>query len=331
VQPKTTSEVAARATGLALSRRELFAAALVLGCKQEEPPSAAVVVPSVAAAVASAPSPRRLPAEELTWDFPSSDVGRMSVVVLLPERSPEQRFPVLIAMHGRGETLKGPTRGARGWVDDYAVGRVIQRLHQPPLTREDFQSFVAGERLARWNEALAAQPYEGLVLVCPYTPDVLRGEEPFTGAPPLARFLVDTLMPKIYAETPALGTPASTGIDGVSLGGRAAISVGLLRPEAFGAVASLQAALDPRNASELVSRAQKAREKNPNLRLRFVTSSEDYYLPALRSIAGALRAADMSHELLVVPGPHDYVFNRGPGAIEMLGYHDRVLRGRQPV
>jgi enterochelin esterase-like enzyme len=170
-----------------------------------------------------------------------------------------------------------------------------------------------------------------LVLVCPYTPDLLRGDEPFTGAPPLARFLVDTLIPKIYAETPAIGTPATTGVDGVSLGGRAAISVGLLRPEAFGAVATLQAALDPRNASEVVVRAKRAREKNPKLRLRFVTSSEDYYLPALRTIAGALRSADVSHEFLVVPGPHDYVFNRGPGAIEMLAYHDRVLRGREPV
>jgi enterochelin esterase-like enzyme len=309
----------------------LIGAALALGCKRAERPSAPVAAAAVTPSAPSASTPDRLPAKELTWDFPSSDAGRMSVVVVLPERSPEQRFPVLIAMHGRGETLKGPTRGARGWVDDYAVGRVIQRLHQPPLTPQDFQSFVARERLARWNETLAAQPYEGLVLVCPYTPDLLRGDEPFTGAPPLARFLVDTLMPKVYAETPAIGTAATTGVDGVSLGGRAAISVGLLRPEAFGAVASLQAALDPRNGSEIVMRAKQAREKNPKLHLRFVTSTEDYYLPALRTIAGALRAAGVGHELLVVPGPHDYVFNRGPGAIEMLAYHDRVLRDREPV
>ena len=33
---------------------------------------------------------------------------------------------------------------------------------------------------------------------------------------------------------------------------------------------------------------------------------------------------------VVVTGPHDYAFNRGPGAIEMLAYHDRVLRGEAP-
>jgi len=32
----------------------------------------------------------------------------------------------------------------------------------------------------------------------------------------------------------------------------------------------------------------------------------------------------------VVTGPHDYAFNRGPGALEMLAYHDRVLRGADP-
>lgn len=255
----------------------------------------------------------------------------MSVVVSLPERAPDQRFPVLIAMHGRGETLKGPVRGARGWVDDYAVGRVVQRLHAPPLTTKDFQGFVASDRLARYNAALGARGYEGLVLVWPYTPDILRGDEPFTGAPPLASFLVDTLIPKIYAETPAIGTPATTGVDGVSLGGRAAVSVGLLRPQAFGAIGTLQAALDPKNANEIVSRAKAAREKNPKLRLRFVTSTEDYYLSALRTITNALRSADVSHEFLVVPGPHDYAFNRGPGAIEMLAYHDRVLRGHEPI
>jgi hypothetical protein len=27
----------------------------------------------------------------------------------------------------------------------------------------------------------------------------------------------------------------------------------------------------------------------------------------------------------VVPGPHDYVFNRGPGSVELLYFHDMVL------
>jgi enterochelin esterase-like enzyme len=254
----------------------------------------------------------------------------MSVVVVVPEHARGERLPVLIAMHGRGETLKGPERGARGWVDDYKLGRAAERLAHPPLVNADFEGFVEPARLAALNASLAKKPYGGLIVACPYVPDMLGGDDPFAVAPPLAHFLVDVLLPRLYAETPALGTPASTGIDGVSLGGRAAVSVGLLRPESFGAVASLQAALDPENAKAVAERTRQARLKNPGLRLRLLTSSGDYYLKTLGTIHSALNYAKVAHDYLVVTGPHDYAFNRGPGALEMLAYHDRVLRGADP-
>jgi enterochelin esterase-like enzyme len=282
------------------------------------------------APVSASAAPGRLPAEELTWSFPETSVGRMSVVVVVPERASNERFPVLIALHGRGETLKGPERGARGWVSDYALGRAADRLEHPPLVAQDFEGFVEAPRLGVLNHALEQAPYRGLIVVCPYLPDVLSSDDPFSGAPPLAKFLVDELLPKVFAETPALGTPAATGIDGVSLGGRAALSVGLLRPEAFGAIASLQAALEPKNTNDIVGRSQRALGKNPKLRLRLLTSSGDYYLTTLTALHGALKAAGVPHEFVVVTGPHDYAFNRGPGALEMLAYHDRVLRGLEP-
>jgi enterochelin esterase-like enzyme len=276
-------------------------------------------------------APGRLPAEERTLRFPTSGVGRINVVVVIPERAPGERFPVLIALHGRGETLKGPERGARGWVDDYALGRATERLAHPPLGAPDFEGFVKQPRLDVLNRGLSEHAYQGLIVVCPYLPDLLSSDEPFSQAPPLAKFLVDELLPKIYAETPALGTPAATGIDGVSLGGRASLAVGLLRPESFGAVASLQAALEPRSANDIANRVTRARAKNPNLRLRLLTSDGDYYLGALTSIHSALLYAKVPHDYLVATGPHDYAFNRGPGALEMLAYHDRVLRGLPPL
>jgi hypothetical protein len=324
-----------RSNDPALSRRVFLAAGLgatfVFACGRERsrpPPSPE---PRPPAPPPSSSGPAVQPAAELSWSFPDTPIGKMSVVVSLPERRRDQRFPLLIAMHGRGETLKGPERGARGWIDDYALPKAIGRLAHPPLTPGDFQDFVAPDRLGALNAALGAEPYTGLVVACPYLPDILGGEEPFTRAPPLTRFLVDTLIPKLFAETPVIGTPISTGIDGVSLGGRAALAVGLARPEAFGSVGSLQAALDAKNAGEVALRAQRALAKNPKLRLRFVTSSEDYYLPALRTITGALRHAGVRHEFFVARGPHDYAWNRGPGAYEMLIFHDRVLRGREPV
>jgi hypothetical protein len=297
-----------------------------VACSKREDPGVAPFQPPAPRPSASA-VPGRLPAEERTLDFPTTGVGRMSVVVAVPERAPDQRFPVLLALHGRGETLKGPARGARGWVDDYALGRAVGRLARPPLAEDDFERFIQPPRLELLNRGLAAHPYAGLIVVCPYLPDVLSADDPFSGAAPLAEFLVDELLPKIYAETPALGTPAATGIDGVSLGGRAALAVGLTRPESFGAVASLQAALDPQNKNQLASRALRAREKNPKLSLRLLTSDGDYYLGALTAIHAGLLRAEVPHDYVVVSGPHSYAFNRGPGALEMLIYHDRVLRG----
>ena len=332
-QVLTAVDLAAEArlnSGAPISRRALLFNLLALGCsKREDPPSQPFHQPSPPVSASAAPA-ARVPAQELTWTFRESSLGRMDVVVVVPEHAANERLPVLIALHGRGETLKGPVRGARGWVDDYALGRAAERLAHPPLVVRDFEGFVEPARLATMNAALTSEPYRGLIVACPYLPDVLSSDDPFGGAPPLARFLVEVLLPRLYGETPALGTPASTGIDGVSLGGRAAVTVGLLRPESFGAVASLQAALEPQSANTIAERTRQALLKNPKLRLRLLTSSADYYRLSLGRIHDVLEHAGVPHDYLLVTGPHDYAFNRGPGALEMLAYHDRVLRGHPP-
>jgi S-formylglutathione hydrolase FrmB len=255
----------------------------------------------------------------------------MSAVVVLPERLPDERFPVLLTFHGTGEARKGPEKGARGWLDDYGMTRALSRLKHPPLTAEDLQGFVDEARLAKLNTALAEQPYRGLVIVNSYTPDMLRGEEPFTKIPPLAKFAVDELLARAARETPAFGTPQTTGVDGISLGGRAALAIGLINPEAFAAVGGLQPAFDLENAGAVATRAAKARQRNPALTFRLLTSDGDYFLGATKAMSAAMKAAGVPHSLVVVPGPHDYPFNRGPAVYEMLIHHDRVLRGLPPV
>lgn len=280
--------------------------------------------------VASTAVPQQLPAEERTWTFESTPFGRMVALVLLPERMPQDRFPVLFAFHGRGEALKGPDLGARGWVDDYWLSKAIERLRAPPLTPEDFQSFVSEERLGEVNRALALQRYRGLVIVCPYTPDALAGPQFFDNAEPFARFVVDSLLPRVVRETPAIGGPATTGIDGVSLGGRAAFGVGLARPEAFGVIAGFQAAFDRSEVPALLEQARTAKQKNSGVTFRLLTSRQDYFKGVNESIAQTFRAAGLSIRFDVALGPHDYAFNRGPGAYEMLLFHDRALRGEAP-
>ena len=302
--------------------------------RQQPPASAAasqkqlVATAPLKASQKASPSPAR----ELVWAYEQSPVGRMQVVVAIPARpSADVQLPVLIAMHGRGESFKGPAKGARGWIDDYWLLRAVERLHAPPLTLKDLQGFADPARLSRINESLAKRPYRGLIVVCPFTPDILAGDKPFKAAEPLASFLVDELLPRVRRETPALQSSSATGVDGVSLGGRASLLVGLSRAKAFGAVAALQAAFDSADADELARRAESAISQNPRLALRLLTSYEDYFLVANRNISKAFARSGIKHELLVIPGPHDYEFNRGPGVYEMLLFHDRALRGESPL
>jgi hypothetical protein len=242
------------------------------------------------------------------------------------------RYPVLVALHGRGESVRGVETGARGWMDDYELGRSIARLKSPPLLREDFRGFVDDARLARINASLAERPYRGLVVVCPWVPDILAGPDRsnLDAALPFGSFVADDLLPRVIAELPARADRSATGIDGVSLGGRASLVVGFAHADRFGAVGTLQAAVQDSEAPALAARARAALAKGP-LRLRLVTSDRDPFAGAIAQLHLAFEGAQIDHEYLVIPGPHDYAFNRGPGGIEMLLWHDRVLRGEVPL
>ncbi len=305
------------------SRREQRAAA-------SEPVQGNTTVPpaspvSVATKLPEMPPPDAavLPRGEVgtqTWTF---DNGGRAVVIVPSWTPPDQKLPVLFALHGRGEANKGPVEGVMGWPRDYALLHAIERVCAPPITSADLEGFVDPKRLAELNDELAARPFKGMVVVCPYLPDVdLRKPVPMKE---YGRYLLDVVLPRVRAELPVIPTAAATGIDGVSLGGAVALRVGLGNPDAFGAVGSLQAALGEDQVQELTDLAKAARAKNPSLKLRLLTSKDDYFRGAISHTSLAWRAAGLDHDFADVPGPHDYPFNRGPGAIEMLIWHDRML------
>lgn len=234
-----------------------------------------------------------------------------------------ERMPLLLALHGRGEANKGPTEGVMGWPRDYALLRAIGRVCAPPLTSDDLEGFVDPKRLGEHNKALAEQPFRGLVIVCPYSPDVdLR-------KPPQIReygdYVMRSVLPRAKRELPVIDAPEAIGIDGVSLGGALALRIGLGHAEAFGAVGTLQPAIGEDQAADYTDLVKAARAKNPKLSLRLLTSDKDYFKSAIRLTSTGWRNAGVTHDFVEIPGPHDYPFNRGPGAIEMLLWHDRVL------
>jgi hypothetical protein len=260
----------------------------------------------------------------LEWDLGSRSWGQARVVVVVPTwGAGDARFPVLVALHGRGEALKAPADGAMGWPRDYAMTRAIDRLRAPPLRDADYEGFAEPARMAETNASLLARPFQGVVVVCPWMPDLRPAATGELAA--YARYVTVELLPRVRRETPALATPDATGIDGVSLGGVAALRIGLTCPETFGAVSGIQPALAEGQNVEWTALAQAARAARPSMRLRLLTSHDDYFRDVVTSLSFAWRAAGVVHDFADVPGPHDYVFNRGPGSIELLTWHDRVL------
>jgi hypothetical protein len=260
----------------------------------------------------------------LEWDLGMQPWGDERAVIVVPDwGSPGTRFPVLVALHGRGEALKSPADGAMGWARDYAMVRAIDRLRAPPLREADFEGLVDPSRMAQANASLAAQPFGGVIVACPWLPDIHPSNTVEVAA--YGKFILDALLPRVRRETPALGEPEATSIDGVSLGGIIALHVGLACPEAFGAVGGIQPALLDGQNAEWTALAHGARARRPTMKLHLLTSHEDYFRVAIAALSQAWRSGGISHDFADVPGPHDYVFNRGPGSIELLLWHDRAL------
>jgi hypothetical protein len=265
-------------------------------------------------------------ARTLQWDLGPQPWGDGRAAVVVPTwGGPATNFPVLIALHGRGEALKPPIDGALGWPRDYALLRAFDRLRAPPLTDLDYGGFSDHDRMLETNASLAKTPLAGLIVACPWLPDLTSTSTRESDIAGYSRFVLDVLLPRVRRETPAYATPEATGIDGVSLGGAIALRIGLTSPEAFGAVGGIQPALSEGQAPEWTALAQAARARRPGLKLRLLTSHEDYFREAIISVSRAWMTAGIAHDFAEVVGPHDYSFNRGPGSIELLLWHDRAL------
>jgi iron(III)-salmochelin esterase len=287
---------------------------------------AALASPSCRCASTTPPPPAAGSWKELAFEPAAGGEGPQRAL-LLAASTPARPAPLLVALHGRGEAVRGLDVGARGWRDDYHLDDLLLRIQAPPLTADDLGRMVHRERLALLNASLREHPYAGMCIATPFTPDL--GDRSVEGAAGFARFVVERLVPRARAAGGCLAARAATGIDGVSLGGRLALLVGLSHPEVFGAVGALQPAVRADEAEMFSALARKATERYP-VALRLVSSEADPFLSAIRLLSARLREDGVVHELLVVPGPHDYAWNRGPGGAEMLLWHERVQRGLRP-
>lgn len=283
-------------------------AAALSGCSNR--PSADEKQRAEAKATARVGGAWRDEAFEASGDLPDGQLAAL----FAPEGSAD--WPVLVAMHGRGEAGRGLAAGAHGWRDDYDLDVIRAKLEAGALSRSDSKDMLSDARVAELRAALAAQPYRGLRLACPYCPVPTgdwRGFGRFVSGPLLER-----------AGRPAR---AATGIDGVSMGGRYALELGFGMAASFGAVGALQPAIREVEADDFAERAARARDAHGAQAIQLVTSTSDPFRGPTEALSAALTARGVEHRMRLTDGPHDYVWNRGPGAIEMLMFHDRVLRG----
>ncbi len=266
------------------------------------------------------PAPRdpraEIDARTIALPAPFSSEARFTTVA---PRAAEP-LPILVALHGLGET-RSPEAGARGWLDRYALDHALVRLARAPLEPlepADYRGLVTPARLAAVRADLAAKPFRGMVVVCPWVPADVGGAVPYAS---YASWLADAVLPRVRAETKTIAD--RVGIDGVSFGGIGAIRMGLARPDAFAAIGALQPAIREPDADALADAIEGGRAGRP---FRLVTATDDVFRPAIEALHAKLDARAVEHAFLLTEGPHDYLWNQGPGAIEMLLWHDRVLR-----
>jgi len=258
----------------------------------------------------------------------AADLSRRAVVLVPRGLGLGQRVPLLVLLHGLGET-SSETAGARAWIDRYGLLTSHARLSHPPVVPESGRGDMTPTRAREISDSLRARPFDGrIVIVCPFTPNVWQLPDTSRALDRLAGWMDDVLLPEVRAKTPAETLPARTAIDGCSLGGFVGLEIFLRRPALFGAWGGVQSALKEASASRWADRIASAVKGAGPRRLHIETSRSDPFHRANVALSRELTERSVAHDLTVIPGPHDQPWLREAGTLEMLLWHDRVLSGR---
>jgi predicted esterase len=234
-----------------------------------------------------------------------------------------ERFPVLVLLHGLGET-DSEELGVHAWSDRYGLIDADAHLRHPPVSGA--RRYLSDERIAQIDAELARMPYRGFVLVCPFTPNIYKLPPPAVALDRYADWIVGTLLPAVRANAPATTDVAATAIDGVSLGGFVAFEVFLRKPEMFGAVGGVQTAIGDQTALGYAARLRALVDRVGPRAVHIESSIWDPSLPAHMTMSKRLHQLGVPHDLDVLTGGHDQIFLREVGTLEMLLWHDRRLQ-----
>jgi hypothetical protein len=271
---------------------------------------------------AQAEAPGELEEHEL--EVPGEPLAQRCLV-LVPRNEPRPGR-LLVLFHGLGET-SSQGLGIRAFADRYGLAGADRRLRHPPVARILKDAvFLTDERIAALNGELSREPYRGLALVCPYTPNVFRQPSTAVALDRYAGWVVDKLLPVVRRTFAVPEGPANAGVDGVSLGGFVSLEVFLRRPEAFGAAGTMQVAFSAPLADVYARRIAETFARVGRRPLRVASSSWDKGRPASERLCAKLRERGIEPSYSLTPGPHDQRWLREVGSLDLLFHYDRTLR-----
>lgn len=249
--------------------------------------------------------------------------------LLLPRRqSSTGPLPLLVLLHGLGET-KSEQAGLIAWSERYGLVSAYERLLRPPVARTLTRAgYLTDTHIAALNGALEGQPFSGMALVCPITPNVYRQPSTKLALDRYADWIDSVLLSAVREAITVSRNRLATAIDGCSLGGFVALEVFLRKPGLFGSVGMVQGAIGAGAAERYADDLARAAAQHGDTSIRLGTSTLDPYRSANEELARQLRARSLACALEVHPGPHDQPWLREVGTLSMLHWHDSVFANR---
>jgi enterochelin esterase-like enzyme len=251
------------------------------------------------------------------------DLSKRFVLCVPTHLAAHERVPLVVLLHGLNETAD-ERMGAFAWVERYGLGTAYERLRRGVLSRTTRATLWTDERVAELNAELALRPFRGLVLACPYMPDLQIGSA--SELDRYARWIADVVVPRARREAPTLEDARYTTIDGCSLGGHFGLEVFLRRPDAFGAWGGVQTAIGEAAAPIYARRIAEVLAKAGPRDLHVETSTNDAFRAGNERLSASLTKRGVAHDFRMIPGPHDQAWLRESGTIEMLLWHDQRRR-----
>jgi pimeloyl-ACP methyl ester carboxylesterase len=301
---------------------------LTLATSAASAASAAALPSTFTRAALAAPPPPPAPQDLEVLDFQvegDKALGRRFVLLAPKHLAKNEKVPLLVLLHGLGETVE-ERMGAYAWLERYGLGTAYDRLRRPPVKRTSKRPDWTNARVAEVNAELAARPFRGMVIACPFTPNVQKAPNRAAALDGYTKWLAEVVIPRARKESPALTGVESTWLDGCSLGGYIGIEVFLRRPDLFGAWGGVQSAIMPYRAeayaSQIAAIAAKAAPRK--LRIHLETSIADPFREGNELLSSLLTKKGVPNDLLVLPGPHDQPWLRESGTLEMLLWHSRA-------